>query len=84
MKRRVSLIFNPVAGQGDPDVDLEEISSLLDSEIDLDVVITTAESKPGDLAKAAILQGRGFANERGAEAIIAAGAMVPSPLWRRR
>ena len=65
MKRKVSLIFNPVAGQGNPEVDLETILSLLDSEIDLDVVITTAECKPGDLAKAAI--------DRGAEAIIAAG-----------
>ncbi len=64
MKRKVSLIFNPVAGQGNPEVDLEAISSLLDSEIDLDVVITTAECKPGDLIKAAIY--------RGAEAIIAA------------
>jgi diacylglycerol kinase family enzyme len=73
MKRKVSLIFNPVAGQGNPEVDLETISSLLDSEIDLDVVITTAESKPEDLAKATIVGVASRNENRGAEAIIAAG-----------
>jgi diacylglycerol kinase (ATP) len=75
MKRKVSLIFNPVAGQGNPDVDLEAISSLLDSEIDLDLIVTKPESKPGDLAKAAIAVPR---------RLLLRGAMVPSPLWRRR
>ena len=65
MKRKVSLIFNPVAGQGNPEEDLATIESLLSPEIDLDVVITTADCEPGDLAKAAI--------DRCAEAIIASG-----------
>lgn len=65
MKRKVSLIFNPVAGQGNPETDLETIESLLSPEIDLETIVTTAECEPGDLAKAAI--------ERGAEAIIASG-----------
>ncbi|WP_373540707.1 YegS/Rv2252/BmrU family lipid kinase [Chamaesiphon sp.] len=65
MKRKVSLIFNPVAGQGNPEVDLAAIESLLSPEIDLEVVTTTADCEPGALAKAAI--------DRGAEAIIASG-----------
>ncbi|WP_373544967.1 YegS/Rv2252/BmrU family lipid kinase [Chamaesiphon sp.] len=65
MKRKISLIFNPVAGQGNPEADLATIESLLSPEIDLDVVITTADCEPGELAKAAI--------DRGAEAIIASG-----------
>lgn len=65
MTLKACLIFNPVAGQGDPDVDLAEIESLLRPAIDLEVVVTTADCEPGELAKAAI--------ERGAEAIIASG-----------
>jgi YegS/Rv2252/BmrU family lipid kinase len=65
MTRKACLIFNPVAGQGNAEQDLETIESLLRPAIDLDVVVTTAECEPGELAKAAI--------ERGAEAIIASG-----------
>jgi YegS/Rv2252/BmrU family lipid kinase len=65
MKRKASLIFNPVAGQGNPETDLKTIESLLSPEIDLETIVTTAECEPGDLAKAAI--------ERGATAIIASG-----------
>ncbi|WP_396135036.1 diacylglycerol kinase family protein, partial [Chamaesiphon sp. OTE_8_metabat_110] len=65
MTRKACLIFNPVAGQGNAEQDLETIESMLRPEIDLEVVVTTAECEPGELAKAAI--------ERGAEAIIASG-----------
>ena len=65
MTRKACLIFNPVAGQGNAEQDLETIESLLRPAIDLEVVVTTAECEPGELAKAAI--------ERGAEAIIASG-----------
>ena len=65
MTRKACLIFNPVAGQGNPEQDLKTIESMLRPEIDLEVVITTAECEPGELAKAAI--------ERGAQAIIASG-----------
>ncbi len=65
MTLKACLIFNPVAGQGDPDRDLETIESMLRPTIDLEVVITTAECEPGELASAAIA--------RGAEAIIASG-----------
>jgi YegS/Rv2252/BmrU family lipid kinase len=65
MKPKACLIFNPVAGQGNAEQDLKTIESMLQPEIDLEVVITTAECEPGELAIAAI--------ERGAEAIIASG-----------
>jgi YegS/Rv2252/BmrU family lipid kinase len=65
MKPKACLIFNPVAGQGNAEQDLAEIESLLNPEIDLEVVITTAECEPGELAKDAI--------SRGAKSIIASG-----------
>jgi YegS/Rv2252/BmrU family lipid kinase len=65
MKPKACLIFNPVAGQGNAEQDLEEIKSLLNPEIDLDIVITTAECEPGQLAKDAI--------SSGAKSIIASG-----------
>jgi YegS/Rv2252/BmrU family lipid kinase len=74
MKPKACLIFNPVAGQGNPDVDLETILTILSGcadkanpveGIELEVVVTTADCEPGELAKAAI--------ERGAESIIASG-----------
>jgi YegS/Rv2252/BmrU family lipid kinase len=66
MTHKTCLIFNPVAGQGDPDQDLATIQSLLSTdEIDLEIVITTAECEPGELAQAAI--------DRGAQSIIASG-----------
>jgi YegS/Rv2252/BmrU family lipid kinase len=65
MKHQTCLIFNPVAGQGNAEQDLEQIQSLLSAEIDLEVVVTTAECEPGQLAKDAIA--------RGAKSIIASG-----------
>jgi YegS/Rv2252/BmrU family lipid kinase len=65
MKPQASLIFNPVAGQGDPEQDLDLIKSLLSDDLDLDIVVTSAECEPGELATAAI--------ERGASLILASG-----------
>jgi YegS/Rv2252/BmrU family lipid kinase len=65
MKPKACLIFNPVAGQGNAEQDLAEIESLLNQAIDLDVVITTADCEPGQLAKEAI--------SRGAASIITSG-----------
>jgi YegS/Rv2252/BmrU family lipid kinase len=65
MKPQASLIFNPIAGQGDPEQDLALIKSLLSDSLDLDIIVTTAECEPGELAKAAI--------DRGAALIIASG-----------
>ncbi|MEA5581141.1 YegS/Rv2252/BmrU family lipid kinase [Nodularia harveyana UHCC-0300] len=65
MKRSACLIFNPVAGQGDPEEELAIIRSLLEPEIDLDIYQTTKEVGADELAQAAV--------ERGVEAIIASG-----------
>lgn len=65
MKRSACLIFNPVAGNGDPDQDLAEIRAILEPEIDLDIYQTTEEICADQLAREAV--------ERGVHAIIASG-----------
>jgi YegS/Rv2252/BmrU family lipid kinase len=65
MKRSACLIFNPVAGQGDPDADLAEIRRILEPEIDLDIQFTTEEIGAETLAQEAV--------QRGTEMIIASG-----------
>ncbi|SRR5579883_693042 len=65
MNRSACLIFNPVAGQGDPEQDLAQIRAILEPEIDLDIYITTEEVGAEELAQAAV--------KRKVEAIIASG-----------
>jgi YegS/Rv2252/BmrU family lipid kinase len=65
MSRSACLIFNPVAGQGDPLQDLATIRAILEPEILLDVQLTTVELDAGQLAQIAV--------GRGVEAIIASG-----------
>jgi YegS/Rv2252/BmrU family lipid kinase len=65
MNRSACLIFNPVAGQGDPEQALAQIRAILEPEIDLDIHLTTAEIGADQLAHAAV--------ERGVDAIIASG-----------
>ncbi len=65
MEHKTCLIFNPIAGQGNPDQDLALIESILSPQMALDVVITTAETDIGQLAKEAIA--------RGADSVIASG-----------
>jgi YegS/Rv2252/BmrU family lipid kinase len=65
MKRSACLIFNPVAGQGDSELELEQIQSILEPEIDLDIYLTTEEIGADKLAYAAV--------ERGVDEIIASG-----------
>ncbi|MGF1514887.1 MAG: YegS/Rv2252/BmrU family lipid kinase [Elainellaceae cyanobacterium] len=59
------LIFNPVAGQGNPEQDLSIICSALEPEIDLTVHETTEEITADQLAREAL--------EAGAEAILVSG-----------
>lgn len=59
------LIFNPVAGTGNPERDLELIESILEPELDLDIHLTTKEISAAVLAREAL--------ERGAKLIIASG-----------
>ena len=54
MSRSACLIFNPVAGQGDSDLEFNNIKLLLSPVIDLDIRFTTPEVSAGDLAKEAI------------------------------
>jgi YegS/Rv2252/BmrU family lipid kinase len=65
MTPNVCLIFNPVAGQGNPDQDLALIKSILEPAIALNVHMTTAEIGAGELAIKAL--------EQGATALIASG-----------
>jgi YegS/Rv2252/BmrU family lipid kinase len=65
IQRSACLIFNPVAGQGDPDQDLLTIQSLLEPEIELDIRLTTPEVDAGQLASEAV--------ERGVHMIIVSG-----------
>lgn len=65
MNRSACLIFNPVAGQGDPEQELAMIRALLEPEIDLNIYHTTAELGADKLAELAV--------KRGAQAIIVAG-----------
>ncbi|PZU95319.1 MAG: lipid kinase [Pseudanabaena sp.] len=61
----ISLIFNPVAGQGNPEQDLAMIRSILEPAIALDVQMTTPDISAAELAKKAV--------EMGATAVIASG-----------
>ncbi|MDX2096511.1 MAG: YegS/Rv2252/BmrU family lipid kinase [Leptolyngbyaceae cyanobacterium bins.59] len=65
MLRSACLIFNPVAGNSNPEVDLATIQAFLEPEIDLDVRLTTEEVDADQLAREAV--------ERGVEAVIASG-----------
>ena len=65
MKRSACLIFNPVAGQGNPDEDLATIKSILEPSFELDIQFTTEEVSGGELARKAV------ANK--AEIILASG-----------
>ncbi|BAZ30345.1 diacylglycerol kinase catalytic region [Cylindrospermum sp. NIES-4074] len=65
MSRSACLIFNPVAGQGDPEIELQQIRAILEPEIDLDIYYTTEEMGADTLAYVAV--------ERGVDAIIASG-----------
>jgi methylglyoxal synthase len=54
-KSRVAhLIFNPVAGQGNPDWDLALIRQILEPQVQLQVIFTKPDVNPADQAKAAI------------------------------
>ncbi|MGF1494957.1 MAG: YegS/Rv2252/BmrU family lipid kinase [Microcoleaceae cyanobacterium] len=65
MLHSATLIFNPVAGSGDSDEDLQRIKQCLESEIELKVLQTTEETSAKELAETAI--------EKGADCVIASG-----------
>ena len=68
------LIFNPVAGQGNPEQDLALIESILKPAMALDVVMTTAESDIRQLVKEAIAQGANSVIASGGDGTLSAVA----------
>lgn len=65
MERSACLVFNPAAGQGEAEVELEIIKSILEPHMALDIRLTTPDIDADRLAREAIA--------RGAKAIIASG-----------
>ncbi|AKG22302.1 YegS/Rv2252/BmrU family lipid kinase [Calothrix sp. 336/3] len=65
MKRSLCLIFNPVAGQGNPEQDLAQIKTILEPVFDIDICLTTVEVGADQLALAAV--------QRGVDTIVASG-----------
>ena len=72
------LIFNPVAGQTNPDEDLATIQRLLEPEMDLDIRFTTPEMNADKIATEAIAQGASIIIASGGDGTLsaAAGALV--------
>lgn len=68
------LIFNPVAGQGNPDNDLSLIRRLLEPQIQLQVVYTEPGVSPSDQAKAALAAGTDLIIASGGDGTISAVA----------
>lgn len=63
--RKASLIFNPVAGQGDSEKDLNTIRDLLSPVFDLDIEFTKKDLRTDQIAQKVV--------KNGAELVIAAG-----------
>lgn len=79
MKRTgTCLIFNPSAGQSDPQQDLATIRALLEPSMDLDIRFTTEELDAGEIASEAIAQGATSIIASGGDGTLsaAAGALV--------
>ncbi|HEY9835214.1 MAG TPA: YegS/Rv2252/BmrU family lipid kinase [Stenomitos sp.] len=74
IQRSACLIFNPVAGQGDPEQDLWIIQSLLEPEIELDIRLTTPEVDAGQLAREAVERGVHMMIVSGGDGTISAAA----------
>ena len=70
--RRGYLIFNPVAGQGDPEAELAEIRSCLEPQFMLQVWKTQPDLDPGEQAKELIKEIKAFEAEGEGESIIIA------------
>lgn len=74
MKPKACLIFNPVAGQGDSEQDLETIESILSPEFDLQIKFTTPETDADQLAKEAIASGIDYLIASGGDGTLSAAA----------
>jgi YegS/Rv2252/BmrU family lipid kinase len=72
------LIFNPVAGQGNPEQDLALIRQLLEPHLSLHIHQTTPETQPASLVKAAIAARADFVIASGGDGTVSAvaGALI--------
>ena len=73
-KKIAHLIFNPISGQGNPELDLILIKRLLSPEIQLNVILTKPEIEPGEQAKDAIQEGADLVIASGGDGTISAVA----------
>ena len=74
-KNRIAhLIFNPVAGQGNPDQDLALIKRILEPQIQLNVILTQPGVEPGEQAKEAMKSGTDLVIASGGDGTISAVA----------
>jgi len=73
-RTKACLIFNPVAGQSDPEQDLAAIRALLEPEIDLDIRFTTEDVDGDTIAKEAIAQGASTIIASGGDGTLSAAA----------
>ncbi|MBE7386026.1 MAG: methylglyoxal synthase [Leptolyngbya sp. SIO1E4] len=72
-KSRVGhLIFNPIAGQGNPDQDLALIRRLLEPQVQLHVVLTNETQDPAEQAEAAIAAGTELVIASGGDGTVSA------------
>ncbi|MEM9213322.1 MAG: methylglyoxal synthase [Cyanobacteria bacterium P01_F01_bin.150] len=72
-RREAYLIFNPVAGQGNPDRDLAMIRQILEPQVNLHTIFTQPDIDPVDQAKEAIAALRDLQDEDTPGCIIASG-----------
>lgn len=68
------LIFNPAAGQGDPNQDLALIRRLLEPQIQLNVLLTDAHQDPAEQAREAIAAGTDLVIAAGGDGTLSAVA----------
>lgn len=74
-KSRIAhLIFNPVAGQGDPNQDLKLIRKILEPQIQVNVICTEADVSAGDQAREAIAAGADLILASGGDGTVSAVA----------
>ncbi len=74
MNRSACLIFNPVAGQGNPEEDLRTIWKLLEPDINLDIRFTSEEVGANELAAEAIASGAELLLVSGGDGTVSAAA----------
>ncbi len=72
-QRDAYLIFNPIAGQGNPDRDLAMIRQILEPQVNLHTIFTQPDIDPSEQAKDVIHTIRNLGDEEASGCIIASG-----------